>query len=117
MERMIAVCGLDCGQCEARLATLAGDEGEKERIAVKWREQFHAPDINAAYVTCEGCLNVSGHLGGHCYECDIRACGLQHNVPNCAHCAEFGSCEKLAAFIKFVPQARAALEEIRKLLL
>jgi hypothetical protein len=114
MERMIAVCGLDCGQCEARLATQAGDEPEKERIAANWRVQFNAPNITAAYVTCDGCLELDGHLGGHCYECDIRACGLEHALSNCAHCANYGSCEKLVAFLNFVPQARASLEEIRR---
>lgn len=114
MAQMIAVCGLTCTECEAYLATQANDEAAKERIAVKWREQFNAPGITAAYVTCDGCLAFDGRLGGHCAECNIRACGVERGLPNCAHCAEFDTCEKLAGFVSFVPQARTVLEEIRR---
>lgn len=114
MERMIAVCGLDCGSCEARLATQANDEAAKERIAAKWREEFHHPGIDAAYVTCDGCLTVGGRLGGYCKVCEIRTCGVARGLPNCAHCDDFDTCEKLAAFLKIAPPARATLEEIRQ---
>ena len=113
MERMIAVCGLDCATCEARLATQASDEAAKERIAAKWRKQYNAPTIDATYVTCDSCLDFDGRLGGHTSECEIRACGVERGLPNCAHCIDYDSCEKLASFLNFVPQARATLDEIR----
>ena len=113
MERMIAVCGLDCLQCEARLATQANDEAAKERVAKKWREEYHSPGINAEYVTCDGCRAFDARLGGHCLECEIRACGVERGVANCAHCSEFDSCAKLASFLKMVPFVRPTLEEIR----
>jgi hypothetical protein len=116
MERLIAVCGLDCAKCEAYLATQAKDEAAKERVAAKWREDYNAPNIDAAYVTCDSCLALDGHLGGHCYECEIRACGVGRGLANCAHCVDYGTCEKLAGFIEFVPQVRATLDEIRKAL-
>ena len=116
MDRMIAVCGLDCAVCEARLATQAEDEAAKERVAAKWREEYQAPNIDAAYVTCDGCLAVDGHQGGHCHECNIRACGVEKGVPNCAHCDGYDTCEKLAGFIEFVPQVESTLEEIRRAL-
>ena len=113
MGQMIAMCGLNCAECEAYLATQANDEAAKERIALKWREMYNAPGITAAYVTCDGCL-APGRKGGHCLECNIRACGVERNLPNCAHCADFEACEKLAGFFNFVPQARTVLEEIRR---
>ncbi len=114
MAQMIAVCGLNCAECEAYRATQANDEAAKERIAAKWREQFNAPGITAAFVTCDGCLAFGGRQGGHCAECNIRACGVERGLPNCAHCAEFGTCEKLAGFFQFVPQAKTTLEELRR---
>ena len=51
MERMIAVCGLDCATCGGYLATQANDEAWKERVAAEWREAYSAPHIDAAYVT------------------------------------------------------------------
>jgi hypothetical protein len=113
MERMIAVCGLDCGTCEARLATEANDEEAKQRVAAKWRVEYSNPSVDVAYVTCDGCLSVEGHLGGHCYECDIRACGVARGLPNCAHCEDYDSCEKLARFVTVAPFVRATLDEIR----
>ncbi len=113
MEPMIAVCGLTCTECEAYRATQANDEAAKERIAAEWSKMFNAPGITAAYVTCDGCLAFDGHLGGHCSECEIRACGVSRGYANCAHCPEFGTCTKLSAFLAQVPPARATLEGIR----
>jgi hypothetical protein len=114
MEPMIAVCGLDCSQCEGYKATQADDEAQKERVAAHWREAYQAPNIDAAYVTCDGCLTVDGRLGGHCLECEVRACGMARGVPNCAHCDEYDSCATLAAFVDFVPSVKAVLDEIRR---
>jgi hypothetical protein len=114
MNPMIAVCGLDCAKCEGYLATQANDEAAKERVAAKWQKEFNAPGITAAYVTCDGCLAFEGRLGGHCGECEIRACGVARNLPNCAHCPDYATCEKLAGFLKFVPDARVTLDEIRR---
>ncbi len=116
MNPMIAFCGLNCATCEAYLATQAHDEAAKERIAAQWRRQFSAPDITATYVTCDGCTNLKGHLGGHCLECDIRACGLAHGVANCAHCAGYDGCDKLARFFGAAHPARDTLDEIRRAL-
>lgn len=113
MERMIAVCGLDCGGCEARLATQASDEQAKERIAAKWRVEYGNPACDVAYVTCDGCRAFDGRLGGHCLECKIRTCGVARGLPNCGHCDDFESCEELGRFLKVVPFARATLEEVR----
>ena len=108
---LFGVCGLDCAECEGRLATLANDEIAKERVAAKWRKEHNNLGIDAAYVTCDGCL--SERLGGHCSECDIRTCGVAHGIPNCAHCVDYGTCAKLARFFSSVPQARANLDAIR----
>ena len=114
MEKMIAFCGIDCAACEARLATQANDEAEKERVAATWREMYEAPSIDAAYVACDGCLAFDGHLGGHCLDCEIRACGLERGVANCAHCADYESCANLPKSLEFVQDARATLDGIRE---
>ncbi len=114
MSVKIAFCGLDCPNCDAYLATQANDEAAKERVAAKWQRDFNNPGITAAYVTCDGCTNLQGRPGGHCLECDIRACGIEHKVANCAHCGEYDGCEKLVRFFGFVHGAKANLEEIRR---
>ena len=116
MDAMIAFCGLNCATCEGYLATQANDEAAKERVAAKWRKEYNSPSITADYVTCDGCTNLQGRAGGHCLECDIRACGIEHQVANCAHCAEYDGCEKLARFFGSVPDAKATLDGIRRTL-
>jgi hypothetical protein len=112
MEKMIAYCGLICTDCPAYIATQAGDRAALERVASQWREEFNAPNITVESVMCDGCLSTSERLCGHCYECDIRACGLERAVANCAHCTDYG-CEKIERFFGFVPDARTTLDSVR----
>ena len=111
MGGMIGVCGLDCAVCEAYLATQAKDEAAKERVAEKWRKEYNAPKIDAAYVTCEGCLAESARLGGHCLECEQRARAVGRGLANCGLCPEYG-CKKISRLLKFIPDAKARLDEI-----
>lgn len=111
MDRMIAYCGLVCTDCPAYIATQAGDRAALERVAAQWREEFSAPDITVESIICDGCL-VHGRKCSHCFECEIRACGLERAVANCAHCSDY-ACEKLNSFFGFVPDARATLDAVR----
>jgi hypothetical protein len=111
MEPMIAVCGLDCSACAAYQATQAKDEAAKERIAAQWRTDYNSPKIDAAYVTCDGCLASNGRLGGHCLECEPRLCAVGRGLPNCAHCSDYG-CEKISALLAFMPEAKTRLDGI-----
>jgi hypothetical protein len=113
MERMIAVCGLDCGPCEARVATQADDDIEKQRVAAKWREAFGEPSIDANYVTCDGCLSGSAFLCGWCRQCPLRICAIARNVATCADCVEYDVCEKLVEFDKNAPGAKDRLAKIK----
>ncbi len=112
MAQIIAVCGLDCAACDAYLATQAKDEAAKEKIAARWRAEYGNPKIDAAYVTCDGCLDASGRLGGHCLECEQRLCAVGRGLPNCAHCPEY-ACEKLAKLLAYIPDGKARLDAIR----
>lgn len=113
MNPMIAFCGLTCTTCDAYLATQANDEAAKEAIAVKWRQEYNAPNITAADVTCDGCLAFDGRLGGYCPQCPIRACGIERKVLNCAYCADYATCDKLLGFFNVAPAAKATLDGIR----
>jgi len=116
MNRLIAFCGLDCAQCGAYLATQANDEAAKERVAAEWRTKYNLPDLTIAAVTCDGCVTPNGRPGGYCTECPIRACGITRQVANCAHCADYPSCKKLAEFLGTGSVAQATLDEIRRAL-
>ena len=112
-NRIVAVCGLTCSECEAYQATQANDEAWKERVATKWREEYNNPGFDAATVTCDGCMPVEGRHCSHCSFCDIRKCGIEHGASTCAACAEYESCERINNFFKFVPQAKVTLDSLR----
>jgi hypothetical protein len=112
MDRIIGTCGLTCTDCPAYIATQADDRIELERVAAQWREEYQAPSITADGIMCDGCLTTDGRKCHHCFECEIRACGPERGVINCAHCGDY-ACERLEAFFGFVPDARATLDGVR----
>jgi hypothetical protein len=112
MNPLIAFCGLDCAQCEAYIATQANDKAAQQRLLVKWREEYNAPDMTLAAVTCDDCTST-GRLGGYCSACPVRACSVSRQMTNCAYCPDYASCEKLAHFFNLAPHAKANLDEIR----
>ena len=112
MNKIIAYCGLVCTGCPAFVATQASDHQALERVAAEWREAFNAAEITADSIICDGCLGSNGgRFCFHCYECGVRACGVERGVDNCAHCADYG-CDKLVGFFEHAPEARATLDEI-----
>jgi len=113
MDRIIAYCGLVCTGCPAYVATQANDQAALEQVAAQWREEYNAPDITVESVICDGCLPSDGRHCSHCFECEVRACGIERGVVNCAHCADY-ACEKLEGFFGFAPDARAVLDEVRQ---
>ena len=112
MDKIIAYCGLVCSDCLAYVATQANDQAALEKVAAQWRQEFNAPNITVESIICDGCLD-SGRKCSHCAECQIRACGVERGVANCAHCANYNTCDKLQGFFGFAPQARATLDAIR----
>ena len=111
-DKMVAFCGITCTECPAFLATQKDDNGERKKVAELWSKQFKV-EIKPEDVNCDGCLSESGRLFGHCKVCEIRKCGQEKRVKNCACCDDY-ACEKLNNFIDQVPDAKTTLEEIRK---
>jgi hypothetical protein len=111
MTTMLAVCGLDCAAWDAYTATQAKDEAAKEKIAAKWRIEYGNPKVDAAYVTCDGCLISSGELDGHFKECEPRWCAVGRGLANYGECPDYG-CEKINGLLKYIPDAKARLDGI-----
>ncbi len=111
MEKLIAYCGLDCAVCPAFTAARTNDQALRVKTASEWSQQFNAA-IKPEDINCSGCTSTSGVVFQHCKVCEIRRCGQDRKIDNCALCADFG-CDKLAGIHQAVPDARAALEAIR----
>lgn len=111
METMIATCGLACAECPALIATRSKDDAALEALAKTWSEEY-AATLSAKDSACDGCHSLTGPWISHCVECEIRACGTEKGVENCATCTDY-ACDKLVKFFEFVPEARTTLDGLR----
>ncbi|MFA4839236.1 MAG: DUF3795 domain-containing protein [Candidatus Neomarinimicrobiota bacterium] len=111
MKSIIAYCGLNCHECGAYLATLANDDAKRKEVAEQWSKEYHV-EIKPADINCTGCLTVGENVFSHCTVCEIRLCGMEKKVVNCAHCDDF-VCEKLEKFFTMAPFLRERLTELR----
>ena len=112
-EKMIAFCGIVCDDCRALIATQRNDTALKKEVAKAWsteKEPLKPEDID-----CEGCLPTGRRLFKFCEICEVRRCGCEKSVENCAYCGEF-PCEKLTGLWKSfsLGEAKETLERIRK---
>jgi len=113
MAKIQAYCGLDCGECEAYIATQKDDRAGLEETAKKWAAQFGAQNIAAEMCICDGCSTGKRKSTAHCATCGIRLCASARGVMTCAHCADYG-CAILQQFFAFAPVLKEKLEAIRK---
>jgi hypothetical protein len=111
MNKLIAVCGLDCAQCPAYIATMTNDEELRKKTAVEWNKSFGFEGGPEA-INCHGCLATDGVQVGYCAQCGIRLCAVGKGKANCAVCSDYG-CPTVAAFWKGCPDAKANLEAQR----
>jgi hypothetical protein len=80
-------------------------------VAQQWSKLYNA-DIKPGDIYCDGCLSEGGYLFSHCNVCELRKCGMEKSVENCAHCPDY-ACEKLEQFFQLVPEARKQLDGLR----
>lgn len=111
MNEMIAFCGLDCHECGAFIATRDDDDEKRRKVAIFWSKEFGA-DIKPQDINCDGCMTENGILFSHCEVCEIRRCGKEKAIKNCAYCNDY-ICDKLEGFYKMAPDAEKRLDEIR----
>ena len=108
MKLLIACCGIDCENCDARIATVANDDKQREETANKWRTMYNAPDITAESINCFGC-RADGVKFGICYTCEIRKCAISKGYNTCGDCAELDSCPTVGNVLQHVPGTRENL--------
>ena len=110
--KQISFCGTVCTECPAFLATQEDADEKRREIAVLWSKEYNA-EITLEDVNCDGCLSEGGRLFFHCNVCEVRKCGREKGLKNCAYCDEF-ACEKLMPIFELAPAAKATLDEIRQ---
>ena len=108
MKKLIACCGIDCENCDARIATVANDDKLREETAKKWRVMYNAPDISAESINCTGC-RVDGPKIAHCNECEILKCVQEKGFDTCGDCKELDTCQIVGLVLQHVPGAKENL--------
>ncbi|MBN2206395.1 MAG: DUF3795 domain-containing protein, partial [Candidatus Aminicenantes bacterium] len=109
MAKIQAYCGLDCGACEAYLATQADDQAGLQKTAEQWSVQYGGKNVTAAMCVCDGCSSGKRISSAHAATCAVRLCAEARKVATCAHCADYG-CPTLQQFFAFAPILKEKLE-------
>jgi len=111
-EKIVAFCGLICSECSAFIAKRTNDNELREKTVEDWSSEEFPLEIED--INCDGCTD-EGEPFKYCMRCEVRKCGLEKGVLNCAYCVEY-PCDNLKELWNFLqaPEAREALDEIRK---
>lgn len=88
---MPAYCGISCERCPVYKATVADDQGLREKVAKEWSEMLKL-ELKPQQMIYLGCK--SDILFYHCSECSIKACNIERELNHCAECPDY-SCERL----------------------
>ena len=113
MNKLLAYCGLDCGECEAYVATRADDRAGLEATAKKWASQYGGKEISPEMIVCDGCSSGKRTSTAHAATCAIRLCASGRGLATCAHCADYG-CPTLQQFFAFAPVMKVRLDALRR---
>ena len=79
---MIAYCCLECDKCDVYIATQNNDDELRAKVANEWK-------MKAEELYCDGCKSDRTP-----FNCDAKKCAVSRNLPTCAHCDDFPSCDK-----------------------
>ena len=110
MKNLIAFCGIDCEQCDARKATLNNDNALREEVAKLWTK-LNGVDITPEMINCEGC-RADGVKTPFCDSlCRIRQCALGKAYETCGDCSEVKTCKTVGAILSNNIEALANLKK------
>ena len=108
-QEYIGCCGLDCETCEARLATVRGDDELRVRVAELWSE-LNGVRITPDMINCTGC-RLPGVKTPFCGSiCEICKCVADKPFETCGNCPEMDTCKKLEMI---TGRNRSALENLK----
>ncbi len=103
MEKMIAVCGLDCAACGAFIASKTNDNELRKKVAAEWTVA-HNFAFTADMINCHGCHATDSVQIGHCSMCEMRKCATEKKAHTCKDCADY-PCPVISGFHAVCPQA------------
>jgi len=111
MGKIIACCGINCADCDARKATIENNDELRRITAEKWSREFNNPGITWEMINCTGCRE-EGNKFSYCSMCEIKKCVQAKGFETCAGCSELESCSIVAGVLKAVPDALSNLKSL-----
>ena len=103
-SKRIAYCGMDCGKCDAYIATMRNDEALREKTAKLW-SQMNGVEITGDMIHCAGC-RADGVKTPYCESlCPVRPCAVSRHMETCGSCTEMEKCDLVGAMFKNNPEA------------
>lgn len=112
MEKMIGYCGIICSDCPVLIAAQKNDDAERKRVAEIFTKQY-GKEYKPEDINCDGCTSDNPRIFSYCNVCEIRKCGKEKNVENCARCTEY-PCERLSHLFSKYSKAKETLDEIKR---
>ena len=112
MEKIVGYCGIVCSDCPVLVATQKNDDAERRRIAEVFTKQY-GKEYKPEDINCDGCLSSGPRIFSYCNVCEIRKCGKEKSLSNCASCVDY-PCEKLSKLFAGYSKAKETLDEIRR---
>lgn len=104
MKEMFGYCGLDCGKCDAYIATICDDQVLREKTAKLWSE-LNKTAILPEQINCTGCRE-RGVKTVFCESiCEIRKCAQEKGFSTCGDCSELETCSTVLAIFGNNPDA------------
>lgn len=111
MKDLIAICGLNCETCDARIATLNNDDALREKTAKLWSKLNGVP-FTPEMINCTGC-RTEGVKTPFCdLICPIRKCAKSKDFATCGNCPEIERCETVGMVHKTDAEAKIRLTEM-----
>ena len=92
-KKLIAPCGIYCGQCNDYLAYAKGDPEAMTKAIAEISKVLHR-NVSPDEVRCLGCWGEVHTAHSACIGCEVRRCAEGKGILTCAVCDEF-LCEKL----------------------
>ena len=109
---IVGYCGLICTECAAYRATQEDNNNKRKEVAHYWNTQYKF-ELKYEDINCDGCLQTGKRLMKYCSSCEVRRCGLQRDIINCAYCGEY-PCQKLTSMAWFNTESKPTLDQIQE---
>ncbi len=110
MRELIAICGLNCETCDARIATINNDDALREKTAKLWSELNGVP-ITAEMINCMGCRAIGVKTPFCSTLCLIRQCALKNELDTCGDCPKMEYCKTVGAIHRNNKEAMDRLKQ------